>query len=349
MYQHFLVPIDDSAVSTANVANAVKLAHALGARITFFHATTDWGSTDDGELMRLLAPVQFGELALGQTNVLLTKAMAGAKVAGVICDSAARTSDRPAEAIVEAAQSMGCDLIVMASHGKGRGVMGGWLYSTQTERVLRRAPVGLLVTRVETMQPISDAERAVGIIQDEHRSIAVVVQSMRELAQAASGSELASIMNSLERMVAYLYEFPERVHHPKEEQYLHRLLRARVPDYDNMLTHVEAQHRTEGALIEQVQEWVVQAKAGSVGSVLALGDAVEALAKHVLNHIGFEERIVLPAAREWLSDADWAEIAQAFATNDDPRYGDLPAEEFRKLFTQIANSVAHKHPLPIKS
>jgi hemerythrin-like domain-containing protein len=232
---------------------------------------------------------------------------------------------------------------VMASHGRG-GTLGGWLHSSQTERVLRRAPVALLVTRVESVQPLSDAERAIGIIQDEHRSIAVVVQSMRELAQAAPGSELAPTLKSLERMVAYLYEFPERVHHPKEEQYLHRLMRERAPGYDNVLALVETQHRTEGALIERVLEWVVQANAGAVGSLQALGEAVDVLANHVLHHIGFEERVVLPAARERLNDDDWAEIAQAFATNDDPNYGDLPAEDFRKLFTQIANSVSQSQP-----
>jgi nucleotide-binding universal stress UspA family protein/hemerythrin-like domain-containing protein len=347
MYQHLLVPLDDSPVSAANIGSAVKLARSLGARITFFHATPDWGATGEGELIRLLSPERFPELAIGQTNALLAKALASAKAVGVRCDSVARTSNRPAEMIVEAAQSLGCDLIVMASHGRD-GSWSGWLHGSQTERVLRRAPVALLVTRVEAMQPLSAAERAIGVIQDEHRSIAVVVQSMRELVQAAPGSELAPTLKSLECMVGYLNEFPERVHHPKEELYLHRLLRERAPDCEQLLVDMEAQHRTEGMLIERVLEWVAQANAGEVGSVQALGEAVDSLADHVLHHIGFEERVVLPVARQRLTDADWAEIAQAFATNNDPRYGDLPAEDFRRLFTQIANSVSQKYPLAVR-
>jgi len=339
MYQHLLVPIDDTELSAANVQSAIDLARALGARVTFFHATPDWGATADGELTRILEPGRFVEAALGATNALLTKAITSAKAMGVRCDGTARTSDRPAAAIVEAAQSLGCDLIVMASRGKDQGFLSGWLYNSQTERVLRRAPVALLVTRVESRRPISDIEHALGIIQDEHRSIAVVVQSMRDMVREVPRSGLVPEIKSLELMVSYLYEFPERVHHPKEEQYLHRLLRERAPAYANMLTELEAQHRIEGALVERTLACLVRAEVGTPGGVQALNDAVHALATHVLHHIGFEERTVLPAARQHLKSSDWAEIAQAFAVNDDPRYGELPTEDLRKLFTRIANNV----------
>ena len=38
MYQHILVPVDDSALSITTVGQAVALARRLDARITFFHA-----------------------------------------------------------------------------------------------------------------------------------------------------------------------------------------------------------------------------------------------------------------------------------------------------------------------
>jgi len=41
MYHHLLVPIDDSDLSVEVVGNAVALARALAARITFFHAVPD--------------------------------------------------------------------------------------------------------------------------------------------------------------------------------------------------------------------------------------------------------------------------------------------------------------------
>ena len=177
MYRHFLVPIDETTVSAANVAAAIDLAKALNARITFFHATYDYSEPENGALTRTLEPATSSEDGRGSTNVLLTKAVAGASAAGIVAAGTARVSDRPAEAIIEEAMASDCDLIVMASRGP-RGGLVGWLYSSQTERVLRRAPASLLVTRVATSDPLQSVERAIGIIEDEHRSIAVVVQGM---------------------------------------------------------------------------------------------------------------------------------------------------------------------------
>jgi nucleotide-binding universal stress UspA family protein/hemerythrin-like domain-containing protein len=340
VYQHLLVPIDETTVSAANVAAAIALAKALSARITFFHATLDWNATEQGALMGTLEPATFSEDAFGGTNALLTKAVAGAKAAGILAAGAARVSDRPAEAIIEAALALDCDLIVMASRGP-RGGLVGWLYSSQTERVLRRAPVALLVTRVATSDPLPSVELAIGIIEDEHRSIAVVVQGMREIVARSREATTAPDLMSLERMLTYLDEFPERVHHPKEERHLHRLLRIRYPGSDVMLREVESQHVQEQEYAERVSVCLKNVAVGSEVSSQPLADAVSSLADLVLNHIGFEERAVLPLAREHLIAADWDEIAQAFSENDDPRFGDLPADEFRRLFTRIANTVVN--------
>jgi hypothetical protein len=49
-----------------------------------------------------------------------------------------------------------------------------------------------------------------------------------------------------------------------------------------------------------------------------------------------EEAVVLPAAQRVLSDADWAELDAAFATNCDPLTGRTPRDPvFDRLFTRI--------------
>jgi nucleotide-binding universal stress UspA family protein/hemerythrin-like domain-containing protein len=335
MYKHLLVPLDDTAASSDNIRISIDLARRLDARITFFHATPDWGSTEDAALARVIDPAVFAAGVIGETNALLSKAAASARSAGVDCSSVARTSDRPAEAIVEVAVEQGCDLIVMASHGVRRGL--GWLASSRTERVLRRAPVALLVSRVETSQPLRAQDRAVGIILDEHRSIAVVVQGMRELARDAASEPGFRVI--LESMAGYLHEFPERVHHPKEERHLHRLLRERLPALGPVLAQIEEQHVIEREYLDEVSRCLDRLGEDASG-VAELVDAIERMADFQLRHIGYEERVLLPLARSHLLEHDWIEIANAFAANDDPGYGDLSASEFRRLFTRIANSVA---------
>ena len=68
-----------------------------------------------------------------------------AKEAGIACDTVRATSDHPYEAIIKAAQDKGCDLIMMASHGR-RGVRG-LLLGSETHNVLTHTKLPVLVCR----------------------------------------------------------------------------------------------------------------------------------------------------------------------------------------------------------
>ncbi len=336
MYRHLMVPVDDSILSAANVDAAVRLAVRLDARITFFYAATEAAADSGDSVLSTLSPAgEFDEAAQGQANALLAKARAGALAAGVSCEMVARLCESPATVIVDTALARGCDLIVMATRGR-RGV-AGWLHSSQTERVLRQCPVALLVTRVAANDPLTPSERATAVIRDEHRSIAVVVRAMRDLIRQAEASATAPDHRSLGAMLAYLRAFPLQLHHPKEEQYLHRWLRERSPECEPLLRDLEAQHVREHALVDQVMASLRDAEAGDAVAAAELGDLVKTLADKVWHHISFEERTVLPLALQHFHDADWTEIAAAFEGNDDPGFGALQADEFRRLFSRIAN------------
>jgi nucleotide-binding universal stress UspA family protein/hemerythrin-like domain-containing protein len=340
MYQHLLVPLDDTPLSIAHITSTIELAKSMGARITFFHAHPDLSATGDGALLMVVDPALYSEAARGEKNVVLMKAAAAAKAAGVPCATMVRTSDHPANAIVQAAQDQDCDLIVMASHGPASG-WTHWLRDSQTERVLRHAPVALLVTRVESERPLSDRERALNIIGDEHRSIAVVASAMRDIANDLTAARRGEAeLPGLAGMVSYLRGFPEKVHHPKEEAHLHRLMRSRNPSCEALLAKVEAQHDTERRLIDLVS---ARLQAGRDGFE-ELQDAVRRFTDHVFAHLSLEESQVLPLASQCLGDDDWTEVLHAFLDNDDGRFGNLSSGELRRLFTRIANAMAPETP-----
>ncbi len=52
---------------------------------------------------------------------------------------------------------------------------------------------------------------------------------------------------------------------------------------------------------------------------------------------------VLPLAEQVLTEADWAELDQAFLANRDPLTGQEPEQEYRELFSRIVALV----PAPI--
>ena len=338
LYRHLLVPVDESTLSADNVNEAVRLAAAWQARITFFYATPDYAATQDGALLRSAAPQDFSQVAIGETHALLQKARASAAAAGVPCEMASKVCDRPAQAIVETAGASGCDLIVMASHGL-RG-LPSWLRKSHTEQVLRQSPVPLLVTRVESTQPLSDRERALAVILDEHRSIACVIRGMQELVRESRESKVPLDLLSLKGMLTYMRDFPLALHHPKEEKYLHRLLRERHPGCETLLLELEQQHEREHQLVATASARLLEAQSGAAAAQAELGTLVDTIADAVWRHLRLEEDKLLPIAEAHLHDGDWTEMAAAFEANDDPGFGALPATEFRRLFTRIANLMA---------
>jgi nucleotide-binding universal stress UspA family protein len=68
-----------------------------------------------------------------------------AKAAGVHCEAISVTSDQPHEAIIQVAKKRGCDLIMMASHGR-KGVQG-MLLGSETHKVLTHSRIPVLVYR----------------------------------------------------------------------------------------------------------------------------------------------------------------------------------------------------------
>ena len=65
--------------------------------------------------------------------------------------------------------------------------------------------------------------------------------------------------------------------------------------------------------------------------------AAETFADELAVHMALEENVVIPLARQHLQAEDWVEIAEAFGTNGDPRFGAEPDQEFRSLFSRIVN------------
>jgi nucleotide-binding universal stress UspA family protein len=76
---------------------------------------------------------------------VLARVKAAAEKLGVQAETLHVPDARPAEAILEAAQSRGSSLIAMSSHGR-RGI-GRLLLGSQTQEVLAHSPVPVLVVR----------------------------------------------------------------------------------------------------------------------------------------------------------------------------------------------------------
>jgi nucleotide-binding universal stress UspA family protein len=147
MFKHILVPTDGSKLSANAAKQAVKLAKALGAKVTGFYAAPDYSSTyyGDGYILRAPSAEARAEAMENQARLYLSAIEVEAGVEKVECEVFHTVSDSPYEAIIDAAKKKKCDLILMASHGR-RG-LSGLVLGSETQKVLIHSKVPVLVCR----------------------------------------------------------------------------------------------------------------------------------------------------------------------------------------------------------
>lgn len=148
MFTHILVPTDGSKLSDKAVKQAIKLAKGLGAKITAIHVMPDaeaYVRERYHVLPMLAAPVKnkYKKEAAALAKEIMDRIGAAATAAGVECAQVSLTSDTPYEAIIKQASKSGCDLIMMASHGR-KGLQS-ILLGSETQKVLTHSRIPVLV------------------------------------------------------------------------------------------------------------------------------------------------------------------------------------------------------------
>jgi nucleotide-binding universal stress UspA family protein len=138
MFKHILIPTDGSDLSKDAVQYGISLAKEVNAKVT-------------GITVYAVHPDMLTETPESCKKRMTTNAMKyleqvkDAAKAGVVCDTVQVEHEHPFQAIIEAAKSKGCDLIVMASHGR-RGV-SAIVPGSETLKVLTHSTIPVLVYR----------------------------------------------------------------------------------------------------------------------------------------------------------------------------------------------------------
>jgi nucleotide-binding universal stress UspA family protein len=144
MYKHILIATDGSDLARKALADGLELAKGVGARVTIVVVTEPWATDVPAQVMSQPFVQEFERAAADRAQAILESAAVAAKDAKVEFSTLHVRDRYPSEGILEAAKA-GCDLIVMASHGR-RGVARFVLGSAANE-VVTQSKVPVLVCR----------------------------------------------------------------------------------------------------------------------------------------------------------------------------------------------------------
>jgi nucleotide-binding universal stress UspA family protein len=145
MYKRLLVPVDGTEISERTMSMSLALASQLGAAVTGFVVEAQPPlPTASGGLSNYSKDVSEHQArTAAHANKVLAHFGEMAAAAAVPFESHYDRDDDIAGAIARAAQDKGCDMIVMATHG--RGTFGELLFGSQTKNVMARCKLPLLV------------------------------------------------------------------------------------------------------------------------------------------------------------------------------------------------------------
>jgi nucleotide-binding universal stress UspA family protein len=146
MYRHILIPTDGSELAHKAVTHGLSLAKSVGAKVTALvvEASFDvYGLPSSRTNLISNAFAEYAEQAKAHAAKVLSAVADAAKAAGVACETVQMTHDHPYEVIVATAKEKGCDLIVMASHG--RAGIAAVVLGSVTTKVLTHTKIPVLV------------------------------------------------------------------------------------------------------------------------------------------------------------------------------------------------------------
>lgn len=148
MFKHILVPTDGSRLAAKGIKAGIRLAKSLGARVTGVYVAAPYMPPMYGEAgltLTGLSQKDYRRAVERQAKKALAALEIDAGVAGVPCRVESLTEVQPWRGILRVARSRKCDVIVMASHG--RGGLGGLILGSETARVLAHSKIPVLVAR----------------------------------------------------------------------------------------------------------------------------------------------------------------------------------------------------------
>lgn len=144
MFKHILVPVDGSATAQKAVEKAIGLAQAFGSAVTAIYVIDPYSFTGLGTDFSY-GQAEYLSAAVAEGNAAIKAAQEAFLAAGVRADASVVEAHAAWRGILEAAETVGADLIVIGSHG--RHGLEKLVLGSVAQRVLSNANLPVLVVR----------------------------------------------------------------------------------------------------------------------------------------------------------------------------------------------------------
>jgi nucleotide-binding universal stress UspA family protein len=147
MFKNILLPTDGSKLSMKALDKAIELAKGGAASLTILNIIPPYPATvaGDGYVIDPMSGEAWEKVMKARADKILADAAKRAKAKRVTAQLISLRDAVIYDGIISAAKKRKCDLIVMASHG--RGGLSALLLGSETTKVLTHSKIPVLVCR----------------------------------------------------------------------------------------------------------------------------------------------------------------------------------------------------------
>ena len=142
--------------------------------------------------------------------------------------------------------------------------------------------------------------------------------------------------NVFRAVIRYIDGYPERLHHPKEDEFLFARLAAVCPESRPLIERLESKHREGARLVRELERALMMFENNRLEGWANFADLVDMYSKFHWDHMRLEERGLIPLAERHFSPQDWEIVDEGFSSNTDP-IAQVKEKDFRELFSRLVN------------
>ncbi|HEX4857871.1 MAG TPA: hemerythrin domain-containing protein, partial [Usitatibacteraceae bacterium] len=163
-------------------------------------------------------------------------------------------------------------------------------------------------------------QSALAIIQGEHQAYAKALKTLSSNLERAVAHNYSPNLDIFVVGLNFIDTFIDHFHHPKEDDYLFRALRARTNEADRFLFDLQHDHAYAAQSHARLSESLERAHSRGAEALAAFAYDLRDFLQQQYDHMRIEENIILPLAQHYLADEDWLDIDRAFRANRDPLF-----------------------------
>ena len=170
-------------------------------------------------------------------------------------------------------------------------------------------------------------------LRSDHRNMIMLLNLMDAEAVRLADSDEPDY-ELIYDVMTYLAEYPDAVHHPKEDL-IYRHIKSKCPDIDDSLRHVAIDHEALSQASNEIRRDIDAINAEGLVDRKTLAVALRQYSEDLRKHMFWEERDLFELADSMDDDEEWAAVLMKYDLARDPLFGDQVERRFQKLFNNI--------------